>query len=170
MEVHERRRIVLATVLTIVALPALWLLDRDDPTPSPNVAAAGVPTPGAAAESEPTDTFAPEVPAFLENTVVVPQPAVIDIAVPDSVNPNETEVKLTYKNYASIQVSTPCTTVKAPSGAHITVTNVDNGQSVTCINTLGMSVPIGADMAIDINLYVTIADLVDAPVPVRISW
>ncbi len=170
MEVHERRRIVLATVLTIVALPAVWLLDRDDPTPSPNVAAAGVPTPGAATEAAPADTFTPEVPAFLDNTVVVPEPAVIDIAVPDSVNPNLTEVKLTYKNYESIQVGTPCTTVAAPSGARITVTNVDNGLSVTCVNTLGMSVPIGADMAIDINLYVTIADLVDAPVPVRISW
>ncbi len=169
MEVHERRRIVLATVLTIVALPAVWLLDRDDPSPSPNVAAVGVPTPEAGAVT-PEATFTPQVPAFLENTVVVPDPAVIDIAVPDSVNPNQIQVKLTYKNYESIQVDSPCTTVKAPSGARITVTNVDNGQSVACINTLGMSVPVGADMAIDINLYVKIADLVDAPVPVRISW
>lgn len=170
MEVHERRRIVLATVVTIVALPAVWLLDRDDPAPSPAVAAAGVPTPAAATESESDDTFVPEVPAFLDNTVVVPQPAVIDIAVPDSVNPNETEAMLTYKNYENIQVATPCSTVAAPSGARITVTNVDNGQSITCVNTLGMSIPIGSDMAIDINLYVKIADLVDAPIPVRISW
>lgn len=170
MEVHERRRIVLATVLTVVALPAVWLLDRDDPTPSPNVAAAGVPTPAAAAEAAPDDSFVPEVPVFLDNTAVVPQPAVIDIAVPDTVNPNQTEVLLTYKNYESIQVERPCSAVAAPSGAQITVTNVDNGQSVVCTNTLGMSIPIGAEMAIDINLYVKIADLVDAPIPVRISW
>ena len=172
MGVHERRRLVLATALTVVALPAIWLMDRDDPSAatSPAVAAIGVPEPAAGSATPATD-LVPEVPVFLDNTVVLPQPAIIDIAVPDSRPATERTANLTYKDYKDFGGDgNLCTLGGAPSGAMITVTNVDNGQVVTCKNTLGMSIPVGADMAIDINLYVSIADLVDAPVPVRVSW
>jgi hypothetical protein len=33
-----------------------------------------------------------------------------------------------------------------------------------------VSKPPDADIVIDTDVYVTIADLVDAPVPVRLSW
>ena len=52
----------------------------------------------------------------------------------------------------------------------ITVTNTDNGLSTTCTNTLDVAKPADADIVIDTNVYVAIADLVDAPVPVRLSW
>jgi hypothetical protein len=170
MRVHERRRLVLATALTVVALPAIWLMDRDDPSAatSPAVAAIGVPEPGAGSVS-PETSLVPQVPVFLDNTVLLPQPAVIDIAVPDSVPDTERTARLTYKDYSDYG-DAMCTLGGAPSGAHIHVTNVDNGQEVWCTNTLGMSIPVGSDMAIDINLFVRIADLVDAPVPVRVSW
>ena len=171
MGVHERRRLVLATAFTVVALPAIWLMDRDDPTTatSPAAAAVGLPEPAAGAE-DPATSLEPQVPVFLDNTVVMQQPAVIDIAVPDTVSANERTAKLTYKDYSNFGEDNLCTLPGAPSGAVITVTNVDNGQYVTCTNNVGMSIPVGADMAIDINLYVRIADLVDAPVPVRASW
>jgi len=111
------------------------------------------------------------VPVFLDNTVLLPRPAVIDIAIPDSLPATERKANLTYKDYSDFGGDgTLCTLGGAPSNALITVTNVDNGQVVQCKNTLGMSIPVGADMAIDINLYVRIADLVEAPVPVRVSW
>jgi hypothetical protein len=164
MRVHERRRLVLATCITILALPAWWLIQGGASSSSDSSSVA------AAAGGPPDDSLSPETPIFLDNTVVVPVPAVIDIAVPDSASPHDTPARLTFKKYDGILIPTPCSTMLAPSGAHITVVNIDNGLSVTCINTLGVSVPLGADMAIDINLYVRIADLVDAPVPVRISW
>ena len=177
MGVHERRRLVLATALTVVALPAIWLMDRDDPngTAAPAAAAIGLPEPAAGAgdpdtADTPDTSFEPQMPVFLDNTVVLQQPAVIDIAVPDTVSANERTAKLTYKDYSNFGEDNLCTLPGAPSGAVITVTNVDNGQYVTCTNNVGMSIPGGADMAIDINLYVRIADLVDAPVPVRASW
>lgn len=171
MRVHERRRLVLATAFTVVALPAIWLIDRDDSSAvnGSAVAAIGVPEPQADAD-EPETTLVLEVPVFLDNTAVVAQPAVIDIAVPDTVRATERTAKLTYKDYAQFEGVDLCTLAGAPSGAKITVTNVDNGQHVTCTNNLGMSIPVGSDMAIDINLFVTIADLVDAPVPVLVSW
>jgi hypothetical protein len=171
MGVHERRRLVLATAVTVIALPAIWLMDRDDPSSIPPAAAIGLPEPAADA-GEPETSLVPQVPVFLDNTVVLQQPAVIDIAVPDTVSPNERTVKLTFKDYSSFgdpQLEL-CTLPGAPSKARITLTNIDNGQRVECTNNLGMSIPVGAEMAIDINLYVQIADLVEAPVPVRASW
>ena len=44
MNTFDRRRLVVACVFTLVALPALWALGRDTAasTGSPNVGAAGV--------------------------------------------------------------------------------------------------------------------------------
>jgi hypothetical protein len=63
-----------------------------------------------------------------------------------------------------------CTTLLAPDGALLTVTNLDNGQTTTCTNTLGMALPAGSDIVLNTAIYVTIGDLADAPVPVRVSW
>ena len=63
-----------------------------------------------------------------------------------------------------------CTTLLAPDGAVLTVTNLDNGQSTPCTNTLGMALPSGSDIVLNTAIYVTIGDLADAPVPVRVSW
>ncbi len=173
---------MLAAFVTVAALPAWWIIESgaSSSSDSSSVAAGKRATAGALGDqatdtgadlgAPPDDSLVPETPIFLDNTVVVPVPAVIDIAVPDSASPNETGARLTFKSYDGTLIPTPCSTVLAPSGALIKVVNIDNGQSVSCINTLGVSIPLGADMAIDINLYVRIADLVDAPVPVRISW
>ena len=56
------------------------------------------------------------------------------------------------------------------SGATVKVSNVDNGLSITCTNTLGMAVPAGTGIVIDTALFVQIGDLADAPIPVRMSW
>jgi hypothetical protein len=171
MEVHERRRLVVAAAFTLIALPSIWLFDRDDPNsrgPS-SVAAAGLATPEAAADGT-TATTEPEVPIFLDNTIVDVAPAVIDIALPDAPGEREALGKATYRRYPDSTVNRPCTTYLAPSGATITVINIDNGLSTTCTNTFGVAKPADADVVMDTDVYVTIADLVDAPVPVRLSW
>jgi hypothetical protein len=171
MGVHERRRLIVATAFTLVALPSIWLFDRDDPA-SPGastVAAAGVATPGAAASGT-TPTTQPELPIFLDNTIVVVAPAVIDVALPDAPGDREAVGKATHRRYIDSPIFRPCTTYLAPSGATITVTNIDNGLSTTCTNTLGVSKPADADIVLDTGVYVAIADLVDAPVPVRLDW
>jgi hypothetical protein len=171
MEVHERRRLVIATAFTLVALPSIWLFDRGDPDSpgSSTVAAAGVVTPAGVASGT-TPTTEPEVPIFLDNTIVVVAPAVIDIALPDAPGDREATGKATHRRYVDSTIFRPCTTYLVPSGATITVTNIDNGLSTTCTNTLGVSKPADADIVMDTDVYVAIADLVDAPVPVRLDW
>jgi hypothetical protein len=171
MEVHERRRLVVATAFTLIALPSIWLFDRDDPDSigASGVAAAGVATPEVVA-AETTPTTEPEVPIFLDNTIVVVAPAVIDVALPDAPGEREADGRATYQRYIDTEVFRPCTTYLAPSGATVIITNTDNGLSTSCTNTLGVSKPANADIVLDTDVYVAIADLVDAPVPVRISW
>jgi hypothetical protein len=171
MEVHERRRLVVATAFTLIALPSIWLFDRGDTTSpgSSAVAAAGVPTPERSASGT-TPTTEPEVPIFLDNTIVVVAPAVIDVALPDAPGDREKQGRATFRRYVDTEVFRPCTTYLAPSGATITVTNTDNGLTTNCTNTLDVSKSPDADIIIDTDVYVAIADLVDAPVPVRLSW
>ena len=171
MEVHERRRLIVVTAFTLIALPSIWLLDRNDPKSpgSSAVAAAGVVTPEGGATGT-TATTQPEVPIFLDNTIVAVAPAVIDIALPDAPGDREAVGKATYRRYIDTILDRPCTTYLVPSGATVTVTNIDNGLSTTCTNTYGVSKPAEADIVMDTDVYVAIADLVDAPVPVRLSW
>ena len=160
---------MLVSVFTVVALPAIWLFDRGDPTPtsSPSVAAAGVPEPVVVAGTEVPDT-APSLPVFLDNTVVLPAPAVIDVASPSTAPGHEVEGPATYQHF--VDVPGTCTAPAAPSGATVSVTNVDNGLSLTCVNTLGVAIPYGVAVAIDTSLFTSIADLADSPAPVRVSW
>jgi hypothetical protein len=169
MHVHERRRIAVAAAFTLVALPAIWLFDRDDPTASPNVAAAGVPSPQVQPAEDVATTLA-EVPVFLDNTLAIVAPAVIDVALPDAPKATEFQGTASFQRYVDTTIVNPCTAVTAPSGATITVVNIDNGLSTTCTNTLGFAVPGNISISLDTNVYITIADLVDAPIPVLISW
>jgi hypothetical protein len=168
MDVHERRRVVLATAFTLVALPAIWLFDRDDPPTSPGIAAAGLPAPevNQAADTVPTET---ELPVFLDNTVVVVPPAVIDVALPSAPGANEITGTASYKRFDP-ESDKKCTAPQAPSGVLLTITNIDNGLSITCRNTLGVSMPYGITVGIDTDLFIDLADLVDSPIPIRLSW
>ena len=164
MRVHDRRRLVLAATLTAVAFPVLWMLDgdTDDNASTPSMPVANNLT-------LPPQTE-PPVPVFLDNTSPVVAPAIIDIAVPEGPGSREARGAATFKRYVGAPVERPCTTSLAPPGVLLTVTNVDNGLSTTCTNTRFVTVPPGADIAIDTDVYVTIAELVEAPVPVRLSW
>ncbi|MCB0999263.1 MAG: hypothetical protein KDB40_08205 [Acidimicrobiales bacterium] len=169
MDVHERRRLVLATAFTIVALPAIWLFDRDDPAATPGVAAAGLPAP-VVSESPVTITTEPELPVFLDNTVVVVAPAVIDVAIPDAKGPNVIEGSASYKRFPPETGDRKCSAPGVPSGVAITITNIDNGLSLTCRNTNGVAIPYGIAVGIDTDLFIQIADLGDSPIPIRLSY
>lgn len=170
MNVYQRRRVAIAAVFTLVALPALWFLDRGDTD-----AGAATDGSGTAIAVETTVEFTvpttvDQLPVFLDNTAVIVPPAVIDVARPEATTATEMQGKASYRRYLQTTVVRPCTAPKAPSGALITVTNVDNGLSATCTNTLGVSVAAEVDIVIDTLVFTTIADLTDAPIFVRLSW
>lgn len=167
MNTFDRRRVALASIVTFVALPALWVLNRE-PGAAGTTATAGVGGPVGDNSAPSTSAYSPELPAFVGGDGQPVPPAVVDVAVPPGPGVNETTARASYSRYNS--AGRPCTTLLAPDGVTITVLNVDNGQSTTCTNTLGKAIPPGADMVLDTAIYNEIANLADAPVPVRITW
>lgn len=173
MDVHDRRRLVLAAALTVVAMPALFLIDRNDSSGStaPAVAAAGVPTPGADAASDVAEnTYEPETPVFLDDSVPLQAPAVIDIVIPAAAGDRQKTATASFQRYIDPKVVRPCTTTLAPTGVLLVITNLNNGQVTTCTNTMTTAPPPGVDMTIDTDVFVAIADLTDAPIPVQLNW
>jgi hypothetical protein len=164
-----------ASFITLVALPSLWLMNRDDPTGPATVAPSGVVV---ASENAPVATPAPhrsmgtvggaflespEVPVERSRTADEP----IAVAVPAARSGVFMSTRATYRS--SIPSSSVCFVADAPYGARVTVTNVDNGRSISCIasvSNLGNRDPV----IVHTDSFIQVADLSDAPIHVEITW
>jgi hypothetical protein len=168
-EVGDRRRLALATVLTIFALPLLWS-SKDSSSPGTQLALTA-----AAPQPEINTPFAsdlPEDPAFLSGPAVS-LPDVITIDVASAPIGNALHGKASYRNWPeglNNGESRPCGTSLVPFGARIVVTNTDNGKKIACVNVTTR--PLTGDVAIiiDTTTFVELADLTDAPLAVDLSW
>jgi hypothetical protein len=169
MNVFDRRRFAVACALTLVALPALWLASRNSAASSSPGGAIGAAT-TASPTAPSTTAYQPQPPLFVGGDSEPQLPPVINVAVPPAPGPNEQLAHASYHRYQGI-VGTTCTAPLAPDGATLTITNVNNGLQVQCINSATtVIVPGGSDLVIDTALFVRFADLNDAPITVRVSW
>ena len=169
MNPYDRRRLVLASIFTVVAFPALWVINRNDAdSAAPKVGAAGVPRVGADS-APPTSRYTPDPPIFLDGPSAGAGPAVVDIVIPRGPTATEATGRASFRRYADA-TRRPCTTALAPWGATLTVTNTNNGQTTTCVNSISTPLPAGVDIVIHTDVFTLISDLADAPVPVRLSW
>ena len=176
LDVTDRRRLVIAAALTIVALPAIWLFARDESSngsAAPAMAAAGVVVPiGGVATSANTsiDPFGTDGPIFVDGPTTPPKPATVEIAVPAATPGKSLDGPATYRTNPEDPIGTTCSAPGADFNATLTVTNLDNGRTTTCINRTPRVLSGGAVIELPTHLYQDIAQLVDAPIPVRISW
>jgi hypothetical protein len=184
---------VMATAVTVIALPSLWLMSRSGESGAPNVATAGVgldagrddadaASSGASALPAPTNasslgateppTTAVDVMGGGDGTYLAP-PATsstggtVQIAVPTG--PDETWFvgSATYRStIASVDL---CLVRDAPFGSVVTVTNRNNARSVRCRASVS---PIGEvdDIVLHSDAFAELADPTDAPIPVEIDW
>lgn len=186
LEIADRRRLVFATIVTIVALPTLWLTSRDqasDGTVTPVAVAVNGRSVTDAARGAPSTTATPtpvlgdtvlggDEPVFMAGPTAppVPEPAVVSPARPT----NLVTGRATFRRWDSGTVAQlrnhPCQTFTAPVGTRLTVTNVNNGRSVTCVNTAAEAPPSNAIIVLDTEALLTIGELADAPLPVRLTW
>lgn len=176
LDVTDRRRLVVAAALTIVALPAIWLFARGEPsagTAGPSIAgAAGIATPGGGAATTPptdTDAFGTDGPIFVDGPTTPPRPAIVPIIVPASNAGQSLDGQATYKRNPD-PAATSCSSALAPFNATLTITNVNNGFSWTCINRTPKVLAAGITIELTTEQFQHIAELVDSPVPVRITW
>lgn len=179
----DSRRFLWAALITVLALPALWWVNRDDGAAGPKVATAGVEV-AAAAETTPVpvtaeiivpttvgrsnlppaDTASSSAPVFLDG----PQGNVggaSEIAVPAR---PATEILLADATYRSTIAGTrTCFAIGIPSGTEITVINVENKHATTCVVTFAPATQRDA-LVMQTEQFLELADLSDAPIPVEI--
>ena len=73
----------------------------------------------------------------------------------------------TYRS--DISNTTACRVKGVPFNSQVTVTNLDNSRSVRCVAALGGPEP-DDDVVMHADAFLQIADITDAPIPVRITW
>ena len=70
---------------------------------------------------------------------------------------------------AEVGTSSACATPLAALGQQVTVTNLDNGRSVTCVVVDQGALPVHVVVKIDAALFQSLADLGESPIPVRLT-
>lgn len=169
MSTFERRRVVIAAALTVLALPALWWAKRDDPIASPSAAAIdaggglGVAT-GSALDSG----AAVPTPGYLDGSPITISETTAPVVGPDAQESFKRAGLATFKQFAT-DSERLCQIEFLPAGARITIENTDNGKKVTCL-TSRARMDDGIVVVIDSSLFAQLSDLAEAPIPVRIRW
>ncbi len=179
LDAADRRRIAAASILTMAALPALWLFSTDQAAEQgAGVAALGVdgglPAAAPAAQTAATvDGFGdtePGAPVFMAGpTVPSPQEQTVHYA-----DPGTHQSATGSANYLRFDPGTgsarPCQVPTAPFGAAITVSNLNNGRQASCLNVSITPIAGPWIAVLDTEVFLEIADLVDAPLPVTLTW
>lgn len=174
MTVYERRRIaVLAVVTSLIAIA---------------FAASGGSSGSDTADTAPTTIESTTTSTPLENAGAVgpladdsSKPVNLDgplsqqptgtapIAYPGPGEMNRVNAKASYVRFPDYN-SAICYASVAPLGVEVTIVNLNNGRSIRCTNVFAVTLPSGADVVIHTPLYLQMANLVDAPLPVTVSW
>lgn len=175
LDVTDRRRLAVAAAFTVIALPAIWLFTRGEANSgagAPTIAAAGVDSPsadGSTASADEVDAMGENSPIFIDGPTTPPKPAVIQIVIPAAVEGDFTEGGATYKSNTTAAPDT-CSAPAAPFGAVLTVTNRDNGRVLQCVNRAPIGLTAGLAIQLNPTQFSEIGQLVDAPIPVRVTW
>ena len=159
-EDSDRRRTFLLALLTIVALPAIYLATRSDvPVDSEAVPAASGPN------RAPID-FVQDKPVFLDGPILVREDEPPRIAVPQ--RPAQESVRLAATFRSSVAGARTCLVLDVQSGITVRIENIDNGRSITCVTGFAPF-----DQQVDVVLptesFAELADLTEAPITIELT-
>lgn len=178
IESSDLRRIIAATVVTLLALPFLF---RNGSEQAPATAAApgadlSVLRPSSSSAGSPAST-GPTTTAtigFLSGPSSTAAPAPILIGVPEAKPANTLEGVAAYRVFPLPwkNLPTPCVTRVGglPGGTRVTVMNLNNSRTTKCIVATQFDLPPGQIIALADSVFQDIADLIESPIPARISW
>lgn len=163
----DRRRILLVSALTLVAMPALWWANKSS---APNVATAGIVVVDESATVATGDTGdvgdTPDVaPVFLDGPSGQVGAGLAEIAVPAP--PAIASITTTATFRSALGSPSACMIPGISSGRQVVVVNLDNNRSVTCTAILAPS-SAADQLVLASELFAQLADLTDAPIPVEI--
>jgi hypothetical protein len=169
-------------VLTLVALPVLYAENRSTQNERPTaVAAAGlgdaIVLGGSSSPSETSASTTNVAEPFLAPPVTLAPTstdAPKEIAVRAPAADTVVQARGTYKQWPDgWWVANPCDVPGAPNGETITVENIDNGFTAQCINMADEAGPGPGEqleVVLDTDVFLGLADLAEAPVPLQLSW
>ena len=167
----DRNRIVAATLLSAVMLPLVWLSSASSSGSSST-------SPGDSAAASATSTTysiglglegAADKPVNLDGPTGALAEGEGQIAYPADLTGSMLRGSASYKRFPQ-SATTGCYSALAPLGAELRVFNRDNGRSIRCFNVNVGYVPAGQDIVISTTMFEKLADLVDSPIPVEITW
>ncbi|CAN5808500.1 hypothetical protein BH24ACT5_BH24ACT5_18950 [soil metagenome] len=170
---RDRGRLLLVSVATLVALPTIWLVNRNEDgagSSRPNVAAVGLdPGDGDGVVASPlavdtADPMGAPGPIYLEAATTVAPPPAPEVAVGTEADAMVGAASGTYRN--SVSGST-CLYNGTGYGERVTVVNVANGRSTEC-TTSPLAGGVVDVVVLSASRFARIADLTAAPVHVEI--
>ena len=168
---RDRRRLVYASALTIAALPAVWLVNRDDESSvRPNVAAVGAAVGDVTGSTTPAtvDPMGDVPPQFMQAPAV---PAVAPAGpVAPVIGAGDGTVLATGTAIfrRAITDAKTCAFSGVPAGSHVVVVNVANDRSTDCWTALRPPDRPLDEMVMSATAFAEIADPTAAPIHVEI--
>jgi hypothetical protein len=116
-----------------------------------------------------TDNTA-DAPANLDGPVSADPNGQGQIAYPANNDGQMARGTASFKRFPD-SAKTGCVTSLAPLGAEITVRNLNNGQRIKCFNVnIVLNTSASFDITLNASVFEAIAELVDAPIPVELTW
>lgn len=168
---------MLASALTLLALPTIWLVNRDEGGPSssrPNVAVVGIDPGEADADTPDSEAVLSDDAAFdpmgdseamyLDPGTTVVPPDSVAVVVGTSLDEQVATARGTYRRSVS---NGTCMFNGIRGGESVTVVNVANGRSVTC-TTSPFETTEPDVLVMNTAMFQKIADLTAAPIHVEV--
>ena len=160
----DRRRVTLVGLFTLLVVPAVIFFMRGEPQAEvASVAVAGIEI----APSQPDANDSP-APVFLSGPIGAAPTGTAPTAYPSADTAKLTGLA-TFSSFNGAPV-TICNCPQAPYGMALLVKNLNNGRTVTCSNVMMPSTPANVTIVVHAELFVGLSDLVNAPIPVSITW
>jgi len=162
LSTFERRRIVIAALLTTLVLPFV-LMNRSDDKVTDSAEVATTTT-----QLEQASEDGSLEPIILGGPSPIVQDGSAQIAYPAS-SLTGVQAIASFSNFDNAP-EIVCYMPQAPLGIKISVQNLNNGRTATCTNVFRTTMPSGASMLLHTKVFESLANLVDAPIPVTVSW
>ena len=166
LSTFERRRIAVAAILTVLVLPLFLINNGDENTKDVDVAVTTT-TQVDSGLGESSEDGSLE-PIILGGPSPIVQDGSAQIAYPAS-SLTGTQAIASFSNFDNAP-DIVCYFPEAPLGIVVSVQNLNNGRTTTCTNVFRTSLPSGATMLLHTKVFESLANLVDAPIPVTVSW
>lgn len=162
----DRNRLVAVTLLTVFTVPFIWMAAGSHDDVSTQTTAVVTTTTFATGIGTDIES---DAPANLEGPSGGETGGGGQIAYPADNNGNMARGLASFKRFPN-DAKTACVTALAPLGAEVTIRNLDNGRKIVCTNVNLGYIPGNADITLHTSLFEKIANLIDAPLPVEITW